>query len=181
LESINKNKKIIFYLITIIIFIVLKFAYSYANLVDLKFILYPTDKIVSLITNSSSQYISEVGFFHEKYNFIIEKSCSGFNFWALCFIMLSFLSIKHLNSKLNQAIAILFVLFISFFLTIFVNSSRIIVSIVVQNQASYYMSNNPHTVIHEIIGIIINLSFLILIYFLAEYFLNKIKHNEKLT
>ena len=71
--------------------------------------------------------------------------------------------------------------FICTFYIIFVNSSRIIVSIVVQNQASYYMSNNPHTVIHEIIGIIINLSFLILIYFLAEYFLNKIKHNEKLT
>jgi exosortase K len=175
------SKNTPYYLITIGIFILLKFAFTLAVNDQLIFLLKPTDKIVELLTGSHAMYFSEKGYYHDSLNILIEKSCSGFNFMLLCFCMLTFLLLKHTEKPTHKLIIIPISLLLSYLLTIFVNASRIFVSIIVQHQASRFLTDRPHLIIHEIVGIITNLMFLIIIYYLSEKFLTNKYQNAKLT
>lgn len=171
------TKDISYYLTTAGIFILLKFGYTVANNNHLTFLLKPTDKLVGLLTGSHSVY-THSGFYHEKLNILIDKSCSGFNFWILSFLVFTYLGIKHLDKPLYKILSIPTALFFAYLLTIFVNASRIFASVIVQNQTKILLVNQQN-LIHEAIGVITNLSFLVLTYYLIEKLL--IQHNAKLT
>lgn len=179
-KTVQTNKNIPYYLTAVGLFILLKFCFTRADNYDLTFLLKPTDKFVGLLTGSHSVYLSDNGYYHEQLNIIIDKSCSGFNFWILSFLLLTYLTIKNLNKPTHKAMCIPVVLICAYILTIFVNTSRIFVSIVVQNQTKNIFHNQQH-IIHEAIGIITNLSFLILAYILVEKTLKNKRHNAKLT
>ncbi len=172
------NKNISYYLTAVGLFILLKFGFTLADNNDLTFLLKPTDKLVGLLTGSQSVYISDSGYFHEHLNIIIDKSCSGFNFWILCFLLFVYLTVKHYNSPIQKSLSLPTSLFVAFVLTIFVNTSRIFVSIVVQSQTKSIFLNHQH-IIHEAIGITTNLTFLILAYVLIEKFLTHKRYNAK--
>ena len=171
-KTVRNNKNILYYLITIGIFILFKFGFTFADNDSLTFLLKPTDKLVGLLTGSSSIYISENGYFHNQLNIFIDKSCAGFNFWILSFMMITFLGLKNIENNLKKVFTIPLALIGTYFLTIFVNSSRIFASIVIQNQMSDIFVNQKH-IIHETIGIVTNLSFLILTYFIINRVLIK--------
>ena len=175
------NKNIPFYLTTIGLFILLKFGYTLADNDSLILLLKPTDKIVGLLTGSHSVYFSDKGYYHDNLNILIEKSCSGFNFLLLCFCMLTFLFLKYANKTIFKFLSIPVALITSYFLTIFVNASRIFASIIMQQQANNIFSDRPHLILHEIVGVITNLTFLILIYIVSEKFLTNKYQNAKLT
>ncbi len=172
------NKNIPYYLTTAGLFIILKFGFTLADNNDLTFLIKPTDKLVGLLIGSHSVYLSESGYFHEHLNIIIDKSCSGFNFWVLCFLIFSYLTVKYSNKTLNKILTIPIALIGAYLLTIFVNTCRIFTSIVVQTQTKNIFLNQQH-IIHEAIGIITNLSFLILAYILIEKILINRRHNAK--
>jgi exosortase K len=174
------NNNIPYYLIAIGIFILFKFGFIFADNDSLTFLLKPTDKFVGLLTGSNSIYISDNGYFHNELHIFIDKSCAGFNFWILSFLMLTFLGVKNFDNNLKKTLTIPLALIGAYFLTIFVNASRIFASIVIQNQTSSYFENHQH-LIHESIGIITNLSFLILVYSLTDRILTNRIHNAKLT
>lgn len=175
-----ENKNIAYYLFTIILFIIFKFAFTFADNDNLTFLLRPTNNFVELLTGSQSVYHSDNGYFHDELNILIDKSCSGFNFWLLSFLMLTFLALKHFDKHIYKALVIPTMLILAYFLTLFVNSSRIFTSIIIQNQTNHLLNNGQH-IIHEAIGVITNLSFLILAYFITEKLLLNRKHNAKLT
>lgn len=174
------NKNLPYYFLAVVLFILLKFSFTHANNNDLTFLIKPTDKLVGLLTGSQSIFISDKGYFHEKLNIIIDKSCSGFNFWILCFLLLTYLTIKHFNRVLSKIIIIPIALIIAYLLTIFVNTSRIFASIVVQAQTKKVLLNQQN-LIHEIIGITTNLTFLIVAYLLIGKLLNHKRFNAKFT
>ncbi|MFC0877140.1 exosortase K [Saccharicrinis sp. FJH2] len=170
------NKNIPYYLTAAGLFILLKFAFTLADNNDLIFLLKPTDKLVGLLTGSPSVYLSDSGYFHEQLNIIIDKSCSGFNFWVLGFLLFTYLTVRHFDKAIIKILSIPTALTGAYILTIFVNTSRIIASIVVQTQTKNIFQNQQH-IIHEAIGIITNLSFLILAYILIEKkFITKRNH-----
>jgi len=158
----------------------LKFGYTFAHNNDLIFLLKPTDKLVGILTASHSVYLSDKGYYHEHLNTIIDKSCSGFNFWILCFLLLSYLAGKYLNKILNKIISIPAALIAAYVLTIFVNTSRIYASIVIHTHTKNILLTQQH-IIHEGIGVITNLSFLILAYILFEKLLINKRFNAKFT
>lgn len=158
----------------------LKFGFTLADNDDLSFLLKPTDKLVGLLTGSPSDYHSDSGYYHESINIIIDKSCSGFNFFVLCFILFFYLTVKHFDKTLNKLLSIPASFLGAYLLTIFVNSSRIIASLVVHAQTKYIFPNQ-HTIVHEAIGVITNLSFLILAYALIDKFLTQKRHHAKLA
>lgn len=160
------------------LFILLKFGFTLADNNDLTFIIKPTDKLVGLLTGSHSVYLSESGYYHEHLNIIIDKSCSGFNFLILCFLLFTYLTVKHFDKALSKILTVPTALIGAYLLTIFVNTSRIIASIVVQTQTKNIFLNQQY-IIHEAIGIITNLSFLILAYILLDKFLINKRHNAK--
>lgn len=172
------NKNIPYYLTAVGLFVLLKFGFTLADNNDLTFLIKPTDKLVGLLTGSHSIYLPENGYFHEHLNIIIDKSCSGFNFWVLCFLLFIYLTTKHFDKTLHKILTIPSALIGAYLLTIFVNSSRIFASIVVQTQTKHIFLNQQH-IIHEAIGIITNLSFLILAYILIEKFLTNKQNNAK--
>lgn len=173
------NKNIPFYLTTIGLFILLKFSYTLADNDNLIFILKPTDKIVGLLTGSHSVYFSDKGYYHYNLNILIEKSCSGFNFLLLCFCMLAFLFLKYADKIIFKYLTILFAIVVSYFLTIFVNASRIFVSIIMHQQAYNFLPDRMHLILHETIGVITNLTFLIIIYIICEKYLTNKYLNAK--
>jgi len=170
----------LYYLLAIVIFILLKFSYTLSNNDDLFFLLNPTNKIIGLITGSNATYLPEQGFLHHQLNIIIDKSCSGFNFWMISYMMLTFLGLKYITSDFQKILLIPIALLVAYMLTIITSSSRIIVSIIIQNHTSNFLFLSQST-IHESIGVITNLSFLIITYFLFNNFLSKMNPYEKLT
>jgi exosortase K len=177
---VQTNKNIPYYLTAIVLAILLKFGYTRANNNDLIFLLKPTDKLVGLFKGSQSVYIADKGYYHDNLNILIDKSCSGFNFWVLCFIMFTYLTLQYFDKALHKILIIPTVLCCTYLFTIFVNSSRIFASIIVQNQSNKILLNQQH-LIHETVGIVTNLSFLILAYYLTDFLLTNKKHNAKLT
>ena len=156
----------------------MKFGFTLADNNHLTFLIKPTDKLVGLLTGSQSVYLSDNGYFHEHLNIIIDKSCSGFNFWILCFLLFTYLTVKHIDNSIHKFLTIPTALFVAYVLTIFVNTSRIFVSIVVQSQTKIFFLNNQQ-IIHEAIGITTNLTFLILAYVIIEKFLTLKRYNAK--
>ncbi|OAZ04614.1 exosortase K [Flavobacterium succinicans] len=166
-------KNIYYYLTTILLFLVLKFGYTIADTNDLFFLLRPTDTLVGLLISSKSVYFADKGFYYDDLNFIINKSCSGFNFLLLCFSMFAIVAFKNINLIKQRIVIIPAALLLAYVVTIFVNASRIFVSIVLQNQVTHFLSQKSIEIVHETIGIVTNLFFLILIYILLERLLKK--------
>lgn len=180
IKPVQRNNNIPYYLTAIGIFILLKFGFTLADNDNLTFLLKPIDKLVGLLTGSPSVYFSESGYHHYDLNILIDKSCSGFNFWILCFLMFSYLVVKHFDKPLYKILTIPFALTFAYLLTVFVNTSRIFISIVVQQQNKNFLQHNQH-LLHEAVGIVTNLLFLILTYYLIEKLLIHKRPNAKLT
>ena len=156
----------------------LKFWFTIADNDSLIFMLEPVDRFIGLITGSRSVYSPDNGYYHEGLNILIDKSCSGFNFWVLSFVVFTYLALKYFEKPLYKALTIPVALFFAYGLTIFVNTSRIYTSVTAQNQIINTMPEQQH-IVHEAIGIIIYLSFLILVYYIVEQFL--IRYHAKLS
>ncbi|WP_299679207.1 exosortase K [uncultured Dokdonia sp.] len=174
------NKNIPYYIIAFILFIVLKVGYRYATVEDLDFLLNPTHKIISLVTGLQSTYAHDSGYYYEQLNIVIDKSCAGYNFWLLSFLMFIFLLLKHTTTNF-QKINVLWISIIgAYLLTIGVNSARIFTSISIQRQDISILQIDP-SITHQAIGISTNLTFLVLTYLLIERVLTHKKSDAKLT
>lgn len=175
----NSLRNLPYYLTAVGFFILLKFGFTRAENTDLIFLLKPTAHLTGLVTGSESVFISEYGYFFAKLNIYIDKSCAGMNFWALSFLLFSYLLVKNLEKPRHKVLALPLLLIFSYLVTIFVNTSRIIASVTVQHHADAFLTNRPHHLLHEAIGIIVNVSFLVLFYYLSERFILKKRNHEK--
>ncbi len=168
-----------FYIFTGIIFILFKFGFTFSDNDDLQFLLNPTNKLVEIFTGSQSVYISEKGYCHETLNIVINKSCSGFNFWLISFMAFAYLTVTRSVNSMQKSISIPAALIFAYFFSIFTNSSRIFASIIVQNATAKIVMQQQ--LLHETIGIITNLSFLVLTYYLIDKLLTHLKNNAQLS
>ncbi len=176
----QKNNNTPYYIAALGLGILLKLYYKILDVSDLTFILKPTNYLIGHLTGSTSVFIEDNGYFHEQLNIVIDKSCSGFNFWVLCFLLFAFLIVKHIHQRTVKILAIPLALICGYVTTLVVTTSRIFVSIVIQ-QHTENIIQSKHYLIHEAIGIITNLTFLILAYLLAEKLLKNKRLNEKLA
>ena len=163
------SKNLYYYILIVGLFLILKAFHSTAANSDLKFLLFPTTQIVDLATDSESDFYEDMGFVNSQLNIVIDKSCSGFNFLILCFVCLSFTAIGYFNKNLYKSLSIVFLLIISYFLTIFANSSRILVSVSLQKLQILNITKQ----IHQAEGVFVYLFFLIAFYLIFLHILNK--------
>ncbi len=174
----NKTKYLdyLFYILATCAFVAMKFWYGAVKSDELVFLLRPTNAIIEMITNSDALYIQGTGYYHEPLNIVINKSCSGFNFMVLCFMMISFLGKKYLPSK-DSFMLLPLSLFLAYPITVFANSSRILLSIFLE---SYRLKMDRPVWFHQAEGIFTYLFFLIVIYLVVESFLTnpKFKHEQ---
>ena len=167
-----------YYVTAALIFILMRVGFWLVGDKDLAFLLKPTDKLVGLLTGSDSVFIENAGYFHEKLNIIIGKSCSGFNFLMLSFLVFAWLAVKYFNKPLRKFLNIPIALICAYLLAVFVNASRILAAIAVQNRMQFFFPGQGN-VIHEAVGIITDLTFLVLAYYLIENFLKQRGYNAK--
>jgi exosortase K len=148
----------------LIIFAAAKFAYVFANNDMIRFLTKPTNQVVSFITNRTPIYNSEIGFYYQNLNITIDKSCSGFNFWMLLFLLLFFSILKIIESNKIKMLLFPITLLTSYLLTLFVNTSRILIALFIEKNTSL----NYHW-LHQAEGVFIYLSFLIIFYLSLNY------------
>lgn len=168
------TKDIKYYSVGIILFIGLKLMYSNANNNEVLILLKPLDLIVGFILDSHAVYNNEVGFFYKELNITIDKSCSGFNFLMLSFLLLYFSFLKNLKSHFLKIIAIPTTLFIAFIFTLFVNASRVLTALFIEKK-----TNISYAWLHQAEGVFIYLSFLITLYISINYIQNKIINSHE--
>jgi exosortase K len=169
-----------YYIVLALTFILLKYVYTQTETSDLKLLLEPTSKAVEFLTGRTYFFTSTQGYFFEELNVTINKSCSGFNFFTLSFVLLSTLTISYLKNNNQKVFSIILSLFGAYFLSILANSSRIYSSIILQEKIQLLTSLDA-SIIHESIGIINNLTFLIVAYYFTEKLLIKLHPNEILA
>lgn len=171
------KKDIIYIGVCFVIFACLRFAFSFLDTEMMQFLLMPTNKLIEVIVGSNGEYIDGVGYFHSQLNIVINKSCSGYNFWLIGFLMASFVLIK--SQKINFLLTIPLALVISYMVTILANVSRIAGYILLmKGKLPQYIDPND-TWLHQMEGIFVYLSFLILFFLTLNYTITKIKENEK--
>ncbi|MGB1295297.1 MAG: hypothetical protein ACPG6V_07430, partial [Flavobacteriales bacterium] len=66
------NNNLIYYFITITLFVLLKIGYTQANNDLLSFLLLPTSSIIELLTGSNYSYLPEHGYYFIKLNITID-------------------------------------------------------------------------------------------------------------
>lgn len=169
------NNNIPFYIAAALIFIVLKFGFRLLDTKSLLFLLTPVSIVVEIATGTKAVYSPESGYYFKSLNIAIDKSCTGYNFGLLCFLMLYSLILKFCRTVFQKAGVLMVSMGMAFLLTILVNSCRIISSIAVAklNSSSLFMDEH---LAHQAVGILINLSFLILIYLSLNLILIKKQH-----
>jgi len=171
----DKNN-IPFYLFLTCLFVALKMWHTSADNNELLFLLRPVDYLISLVTSSSSVFLPSEGFYHPNLNLLIDKSCSGFNFFLLLYLLLSFLALSFVNKYKNKIFSLAGLFLASYLFTLFVNSSRILVSIAISSTPLAPIAKNISW-LHQAEGIFIYLFFLVAIYLFSEYLFKKLPQN----
>lgn len=163
------DKNTPYYVFTIAVFLVCKAWFMQAETIDLRILLLPTTTMIEWMTSTQSVFMGQMGYFFESLNIYIERSCSGFNFWMLCFVMFAVTTVRYVPRHWMKVLAIPTALVLAFFATLFVNTSRIMVSMFLQQALQYHSPG-----LHQVQGIFIYFSFLLGAYLLLKYLLNKI-------
>jgi exosortase K len=162
------TKNISYYAVAFMLFVILKFVYSQANNDMLLFILQPISELISIITNNDAVYTTSSGFFYQGLNITIDKSCSGINFWLISFMTCLLSIIPKKRTRLQKIIAFPTACILAYVLTLFANTSRILISIFITKNTSL-----NYSWLHEAQGVFIYLTFLILFYLLINHLLSK--------
>ena len=171
----NKNQTIlkdngIFYLISFLVLLAMKYFYSRADASALKWILAPTVWWVQAFSRIPFHYVPYEGYVNHTYQFVIAPSCSGMQFMIITIATLLFPFIHQFESIQKKVCWMIFTLPASYILTILVNIIRIIVSIylpVILEQKSLLRGSLTPARLHTLIGTFVYFTFLVIIYYLA--------------
>ncbi|RDC58297.1 exosortase K [Pedobacter chinensis] len=163
--------------IGILIFMMLKMAYTFLSTEQLLFVLAPTNFLVSLMLGTKSAYVHGYGYFYHDLNITIEKACSGYNFMLLSFTMMYYLGAKYFKNRWSIWFILSVSTIFSWALTLFVNTSRIVSSVIINK--SLFSAKSYNSVFHQVEGTFIYLFFLVLMYKILDQLLKKHAKNEK--
>jgi exosortase K len=147
-------------------FIALKFWYTTASVEAMSFILLPVTIIIEWITSHSSTHQVGEGYLFSNLNIIISKSCSGFNFFLLCTMMLLVHLITTSESTTPKTRVTISLLATSYLSTLLANCSRIVCSLKIEQHKLDILSE---ALMHTAIGVFTYISFLIATYVLVDH------------
>lgn len=173
------TNKLLYFSLCLIIFAGLKLTFKHMNTDSLEFLLAPTSKAIGLIFGSEATYNRDTGYFHSQLNMVINKSCSGFNFWLISFLSIAFAFTRLSIIKKWQAILLSF--FFAYLITLFANISRIAGYLMIMNLKSSVSPTSGNDWLHQAEGIFVYLSFLIISYLLLNYIIDKIQYRYEKT
>lgn len=134
---------------------------------DLLFILAPSSKLVSFFGGYAMEWSNVEGFQIIGKNIRIEKSCSGFVYLGMLYLLLTYLFGKNWNHYKTKIHWVILSIPFAFFFVVAVNAARIITGIGIE---TFSLQNTwfPNKLFHEFIGIIYFLFGMSAVYLLID-------------
>ncbi len=165
------NKKTVCIGIVVSTAFVLKLLYPSASTEDLKLFIQPAAKIVSIVSNVPFTHGPQ-GYYFPALNVLIDKSCSGFNFFIIALCVFASIAPYQLLSK-RQCVVLMFSLAaITYTITLCVNTSRIVVAMfMLKLEPAMPWITQPW--VHEAEGALVYLFALLGAYLVVTHYLNK--------
>jgi exosortase K len=157
-------QKGIYYLLVLFIAVGLKYYYSRAGSEDLVWILSPTASFVERLSGTHFEPEFNVGYISSGRDVAIVPACAGLNFMIAAFSMAAFWLLYSMKRKVLLPLCVISALTASCFLTVAVNSFRIVISMYLYKANIYTQLITPERV-HRIEGVVIYIVFLSLFYF----------------
>lgn len=125
----------------------LKWWYRTATVDELAFVLRPVVTMVGLITGEQWTFSAEQGYLFPTINVLIDRSCSGVNFFVITTATFAFIVLKNVHGGCARPLFALISAFAAYGLTILANTGRILAMIHLEN---FQLHASPR--IHEAIG-----------------------------
>ena len=147
----------------------LKRHYADAAVEDLRWILSPTVRLVSITTGTTFTLQAGEGYFSREHLFLIEKSCAGVNFMIAAFGMVVVALFQRIESATTAARVLGVSLLASYASAVLVNVVRIAIAMWL---ADYEVAVSGLTAadVHRLEGIIVYFGGLLLLYELVTWF-----------
>jgi exosortase K len=169
-------KKYLILLVIILICAALKLLADYGSAKDLDWMLWPLAKTVSLFTGIPFAFDPDLGYVSPTGALILGTTCSGINYMIILLLLSGFSFLQNISPR-SQIIKTLLFVPASWCVSLFVNASRIAISVSLLKYADRFPAITTDKV-HEAIGILYFLSFLLIYYFLLRHRFGKIKQHE---
>ena len=161
--------QLLYFLLAFCLGMGIKYFYSVATHEQLIFILFPVHTLVELQTSSQGIFVPEKGYVFSDLHICIDKSCAGLNFWAICFLACAFVLIKKIKEQKYTLFLLFILLIITFFATIFTNTSRIIIALL---SLRSFPALAKQTWFHEAQGAFVFVSTLFICYLSVSYIID---------
>lgn len=175
-SSFMKNN-IIWFGICFLIFATLKYLFRCMDVDYIRFLIFPTSIILEIVTGAKAVYEDGAGYFYSDLNIIIDKSCSGFNFLLISFLMTAFIFLRQTFTKKWIVIPLSFA--IAYLITIIANVSRITGYLAIMRGSLPQLLDANDSWLHQAEGVFVYLFFLILLYFILNHITNIRNSNEE--
>lgn len=157
----------IFYLAGFLLISGLKYISRTSGADELKWILTPTARWVSILSGIPFFYAPQTGYVNHSFKFIIAPSCCGISFLLICIATLLYSYIHRLKSARQRCFWLLWCVGFSYLYTILINGFRILISIYLplylRRTAFFDRVMSPET-LHTAIGTVVYFSSLLGIY-----------------
>ena len=145
----------------------LKRHYADSSADDLRWILYPTTRVVSVMTGGAFVMEPGSGYLSRERLFLIEKSCAGINFMIAAFGMLTFASLWRVASYASGLRVLLVSLAASYVAAVVINAVRIAIAIWLADQPAA-IAGMSAAEIHRVEGIAVYFGGLAVVYELGS-------------
>jgi exosortase K len=145
----------------------LKRHYADAGADELKWILYPTARVVSVVTRAEFAMESGQGYLSRERRFLIEKSCAGINFMIAAFGMLTFASLSRVASLPSGLRVLIVSLAASYAAAVAINAVRIAIAMWLADQP-VAIAGMSAADIHRVEGITVYFGGLAVVYELGS-------------
>ena len=159
-------------------FVALKLIYRSLSAEQLEIMLRPVAEFTGFVTGSTVVNTGDRGFLLPGIDILIDRSCSGFNFMTICFVLLSLQAIRHFKKLSLMLLSIPAALTLAYILMMIANTSRVLISVMVQHQLDGILQPGPHYKAHHATGVFTYLFFLITIFLVSEFITKKSKLYE---
>lgn len=162
------------YAATVLISVGIQLYYRNADNEQLKFILTPVSSIVYGFFNIQFAYDTYLGYVNEAVGIAINRSCAGLNYSIIMYSMLIILHTSSFETHHGKVIYFLVMMPTVYVLSLFINSFRIVTSIMLMGVDSLNSVFSSVT-LHYITGLMVYLVFLIVVNSLISILLQKVR------
>ncbi len=169
------------YVFSVSVVLVLRFLYSYTDNESLSFLLLPTVLGISILSGYPAYTTPDHAFHFSHFNVLIERSCSGYNFWLCAYLVACLACIPYLKaSKIKSYLYLFCLLFVAYGLTIWANVSRIQCAILARQHLQHQLDWLSPEALHQFVGAFCYLFLLALFYAVLILWLKRTKKRSAL-